>query len=115
MAALNVATEVEVVFSSFPGDIIAESKIESVKDAPRIIAPTETSLHADSLNRARFRLEGQSDAECRHVHRIRRAPGSNLMRNTEAEVIQQPRREGVGFMRQIVLVGDGKCCVTIRN
>ena len=65
---------------------------------------TEKARDAERFDRLVRRLINVLDAEVAHVGRVRRRVAAGaLARHAEAEIVEQPRAENVGFLKQPVL------------
>src|SRR6266852_2370359 len=103
-----------VVFPFFPGGVITKGDIEAIEVVEGNISHSEPALRPDAFDSGWGGLEWESYAKGRDTHRTRRTTGRYLARNAEAEIIQQAGREGVGLVRQVILVDDGEGRVPVR-
>ena len=106
----------KVVLALFPTDVIGPRVVIAGEESDGIVPEGETPLNADTLNGRRSRLERDRNAKGCGVGSIGSGTAvGDFARVAKAEIVDEPGRENVSFVRQEVLRGDRKSTVRVRD
>ncbi len=102
--ALVRASNREIVTALDQPDSVVPVKRGAREDRIGECAETEKAGDAERFDRLVRRLINVLDAEVAHVGRVRRRVAAGaLARHGEAEIVEQPRAENVGFLKGCVI------------
>src|SRR5437016_1326158 len=104
----------KVMLALFPTDVVGPSVVIASEEGGGVVAEGEAALNANTLNGIGSWLERERNAERGNARRIgSRAAVGDFARVAKTEIIDEARRENMGFVRQEVLRGDRKSGVRV--
>ena len=113
-AALDGAAKMQIVLALFPADVVGPSVVVASEERGGVVTEGEPTLNADALNGIGSRLERERSPESGDACGVgSRAAVGDFARIAKTEVIDEARREDMGFVRQEVLRGDRKSGVGV--
>src|SRR5207244_4391842 len=113
-AALDGAAKMQIVLALFPADVVGPSVVVASEERGGVVTEGEPTLNADALNGIGSRLERERSPESGDACGVgSRAAVGDFARIAKTEVIDEARREDMGFVRQEVLRGDRKSSVGV--